>query len=158
MYSDILTRLLTVADAEKLRQEIALLKPALYSTKPGAFEDALHSGTRAWVATAIEEACQKETMDKDTFLTQLEKELEALPTLQMIFAFEPSLATLEKISQWVEAQTQKHMLLDVAYDPRILGGLILIKDGIYKDFSFRKNILSAVTTAVQEKLGINTTL
>jgi F0F1-type ATP synthase delta subunit len=80
---------------------------------------------------------QKKQFD---FLEKLKDWLKKLPILKLEIAFLPSEKTIEKISQWLKKEVGKKIILDVYFNPKIVGGAILEYEGKFANFSLAKEI------------------
>ena len=74
------------------------------------------------------------------FWEELEKELQHLPEIKLEIAFSPNDDYLEKISQWLEKELGRKIILDLAINPKIVGGAIIEYQGNWRDFSLAKEI------------------
>lgn len=74
------------------------------------------------------------------FLERLKDFIKNLPLLKLEVAFLPSQKTIEKISEWIKKEVGKKVILDIYFNPTIVGGAILEYGGKYFDFSLGKEI------------------
>lgn len=74
------------------------------------------------------------------FLKLLRNHLTSLPQINLRIAFFPEEGTISKISQWLEKEIGKKIILDLNVDPRIAGGAIIEYKGKIIDFSLIKEI------------------
>jgi F0F1-type ATP synthase delta subunit len=74
------------------------------------------------------------------FLEKLKNWLKELPVLKLEIAFLPSEKTIEKISQWLKKEIGKKIILDIYFNPKIVGGAILEYEGKFANFSLAKEI------------------
>jgi len=147
MYSELLDQLMTVDDVEKLKNEVEILRSAVFKLgkkNEDAFEQTLKNDVRTWVAEAIRKILADQTVDKQKFLQDLSEELKKLKPVQITLASQPSQALLEKMHDWLNVQVHPGILLDIQYEPAILGGMVIAADGKYHDFSLRKKTLEVL--------------
>ncbi len=149
MYSELLNHLITIDDTTRLREEIVALQPSVYVIKDNAFEQALQTSVRAWVADLIRKDLQQKPGDVEEYLHGLIKAIDALPIIQIVLAFEPSEHAAKKIAEWFGEQNSEKMLLDIQYQPSIIGGVVIIKNGQYHDFSLQKKMKDALEAEVR---------
>ena len=76
------------------------------------------------------------------FLKELEDELKKVQKYGITLAFKYDAAFASTLFDWISQNTTGHYLLDITYDPEIIGGGVFIYDGLYKDFSLRKVLSS----------------
>jgi F0F1-type ATP synthase delta subunit len=74
------------------------------------------------------------------FFEKLKKYLRGLPKIKLEIAFLPSDEFLNKISQWLEEQFNQKIILDLFFNPKIVGGAIIEFEGKYFNFSVSKEI------------------
>ncbi len=80
---------------------------------------------------------QKEQFD---FLEDLKNFLKNLPVLKLEIAFLPLQKTIEKISRWLRKEVEGKIILDIYFNPSIVGGAILEYKGKYLNLSLAKEI------------------
>ena len=73
-------------------------------------------------------------------IDELRTELSACKTVQITLAFEPNDETLTLFSDWIKKNVNPELLIDLQFDKTIVGGILLIADGVYKDYSIRKRL------------------
>jgi|GEM_PF-1227657 len=70
------------------------------------------------------------------FFNQLKKFAQGLPLCKLVLAFSPKPDFLSKISDWVNKEAGKRIILDIYTDENILAGAIIEFEGNYRDLSF----------------------
>jgi F0F1-type ATP synthase delta subunit len=73
-------------------------------------------------------------------LEKLKDWLKKLPVLKLEIAFLPSEKTIEKISYWLKKEVGKKIILDIYFNPKIVGGAILEYEGKFANLSLAKEI------------------
>lgn len=76
-------------------------------------------------------------------IKELIDEVKSFPTVEVQVAVAPTDLVIERINQFVEKKAHTHSILDIQIKPEILGGVILIIDGKYYDFSVSKKLNEA---------------
>ena len=71
---------------------------------------------------------------------KLQEELNECKRIQITLAFQPDNVTIEFLSDWIKKNATADTLIDLHYDRTIIGGLQLVANGIYKDYSLRKTL------------------
>ena len=137
MYSEIIAKVKTKEEAEGLAAEIETLKLSLYEGRGELFEDTLKSSVRAWAAQLVRTEMETQ-VDKERYLAGLIEKLASLKTLKLYLAFEPTQAAIEKFYSFINQKVGEEVLLEILYQPKILGGAIIIFAGEYRDFSLRR--------------------
>ena len=74
------------------------------------------------------------------FLGELRKYLLSLPEIKMKIAFQPDYDFLIRISQLLEKYIGRKIILNIIFDPGIVGGAIIEYQGRYRNFSLAKEI------------------
>ncbi len=137
MYSEILSRVRTKIEVEKLKEEIDLIIDHLFSKDSVAFESFLKSNIRPWVVEILTKEWA-DAGDKIEYLRKLKEKLESLKYLTLILAFEPTELSIDKFFNFVRKNIGEGVVLDIAVDREILGGAKIIWQGQYRDFSLKK--------------------
>jgi len=70
------------------------------------------------------------------FFNQLKKFVLGLTICKLILAFSPKPEFLSKISDWINKETGKRIILDIYTNENILAGAIIEFEGNYRDHSF----------------------
>lgn len=81
--------------------------------------------------------------NKDNFLpklVKLEKELESLIILTLFLPFTLPAEELSSLGELVRKKFHPQLLLDIKYDPSLIGGCALAWKGVYKDYSLKKKL------------------
>ncbi len=152
IFNPILQYIITTSDAELLSAEIDQLLVELYDTNADKFSEAFKSNLSAEIAAALRKVLEnqgisfsnREEMRK--FLLELQKALRALPVLSLTLAFSPSEKFLTKLSSWAKEHMENLVILELSYDPEILGGAVIVSNGHYYDFSLMKKLESIFQT------------
>ncbi len=140
MYSNIAEHLITTNDARLLKEELELLQGTFFKTAKQSFNDVLKNQVRSWVADAIQELSKTKKNDQSKIIADLLDDLNKYQVIELILAFDPSQALLQRIRSWLDGKQLENALLELKYDPSVLGGAIISYQGRYQDFSVRKAI------------------
>jgi hypothetical protein len=135
MYTNILTRIRPVEDAEQLRDEADVLLSRIYEDSGKGLENALRSEVRLWLSEILESEFQKEGCDIEDYLRGLKNELDNISRVEIFLGFEPTLSNIDKFYSSVSDVLGDRFVLDVKYRAEILGGAVLVYKGKYKDCS-----------------------
>lgn len=138
MYSNILSKIRTTSDLEKLREEVELLLSSLYEEKGGGFESALKGKVRAWVANGVRDDLSGAEVEKEEYLKGLLVELGNFKVLKLDLAYEPSLESIERIYAHVVNNFGEKVLLDLNCVHDLVGGARIIFEGKYFNFTLKK--------------------
>ncbi|MBU0569154.1 hypothetical protein KKB40_00040 [Patescibacteria group bacterium] len=151
MYSEILSKIKTAEDAEKMIEEIDILLNSMYFVKDDTFDKQdprkvaeqsfdliLKSKIRAWTAQILINEFSKEGVNKTVFLQELKNKLESYKIFKLDIAFEPTRDFIEKIYDFVSKNISDEILLEINYVPGLIGGAVMVFNGKYRDFSLKK--------------------
>lgn len=73
-------------------------------------------------------------------MENLEQQINELHPLVLYLSFEPDQNTIKAIGLWVRQNLSQKPILEIKYDPFLIGGCSLVRDGIYKDYSVKARI------------------
>ncbi len=136
MYSDILLKLRTKEEVQKINEEIDLLINSFYSDNPSETEFLLRSKIRLWFAEILREKF-KSLDDKKKFLEGLKEEIKKIKILTLVVAFEPTETSIDKFIGFVRRNIGEKIVLEILIDKEILAGAKIIWQGEYRDFSLK---------------------
>lgn len=131
MYEEILSRLKTKEEVERLREELDQIQTRAYKVNSSG------KGELAY-GSAIKTALEKSGLGPREFFLGLQKEMGNLRQLRLVLSNEPEEGSLEKIIQWVRQNVGEGVVIDVDADEEILGGAVVEFEGKYMDGSVRK--------------------
>jgi hypothetical protein len=138
MYQELLTQLRTKQEVLRLLEEVEMLLESLYEDSGRGFDRTLASQVRAWVSDAISDEINKNEVDKKSYLMKLKKKLSSLKEVKLALAFEPSSASIDKFSSFIKKNVGEEVVMDLSYEPKLIGGTTLSYDGEYRDFSINR--------------------
>ncbi|MBI2600943.1 F0F1 ATP synthase subunit delta [Candidatus Daviesbacteria bacterium] len=76
-----------------------------------------------------------------SLLDEMESETSKQEPLTIFLAFELPNEEISKLGSWIRVNFgQKYLMLDIKYDPSLIGGCALTWKGIYHDYSVKKKI------------------
>ncbi len=73
-------------------------------------------------------------------LANLEQQISKLLPLILYLSFEPDKNTIASISSWLRQNLSQQSILEIKFDPDLIGGCAIVKNGVYKDYSLRARI------------------
>lgn len=138
MYFEILSQVRTKQDVLRLIEEVEILLESLYEDQGRGFDRTIASKVRARVSDAISDEINKSKADKKSYLLGLEKKLKGLKEVRLTLAFEPSSASIDKFNDFIKKNVGEEVVLDLSFDPKLIGGAIVTYDGEYRDFSINR--------------------
>lgn len=132
----------TKDDIAVLNSEINLILSALF-TSHKKIEKVLTKEIRLTTYAAL----KKDFLDKEVspskikeLLNELSERLKKLKVLELTLAFEPTQEEIFNIYNWVKENLGDDVILDIKLDKSILGGAIIVFEGLYKDYTVKKQL------------------
>lgn len=138
MNDQIFSKIKTKESLDLFKEEIELLLKSLYKSERQNFNSVLSNKVRAFVVEFIRNKTASGDFNLEGYLRELIDRAQELPTITLFLAFEPSENTLDHFYSFISSACRQPVLLEVNYDPTIIGGVVIIYKGEYRDFSFRK--------------------
>jgi hypothetical protein len=145
-YDHIDEQVRSVDDLQYLASHIDLLLVSLFQSAPEAFSETLTAKLPPDLAHLFEETLsdqgvpltERETLQH--FFHGLKDHLAHLPVLQLTVAYHPTGEQIEALSDWTRKATGNPVVLQLHYDPSVLGGAIIAYGGQYADLSVKKRL------------------
>lgn len=75
-----------------------------------------------------------------SFIVELKTYIEKMPIMVMYLAFDAPEKSLKSISQWFVNTLKKRYLLDIVIRREIIGGTVLVINGVFRDYSVKQKI------------------
>jgi hypothetical protein len=138
MFDQILSKIQTTEDQEEVVNEIEILLKSLYQDKGLGFESVLSTSVRAWLASLLRQEFSKEDIDKEAFLINLKNIITDIPKVHLTLAFEPSQDALNRIVGVIRSSIGGNVIVSLRRDPYLIGGVEIIFEGEYRDFTFKR--------------------
>ena len=138
MFDNLISKIRTVEEKEKLVEEIKLLNESIYIDKGFGFNSVLKNKIRSWVSDFFFEEFAKENIDKEVYLKELLRIINSLKEVGLRLAFEPSSNAVDRFLGYLRNATGENIILNLSIDPQIIGGVQIIFNGEFRDFSFKK--------------------
>lgn len=140
----ILDDVYTKKQADKLVQNIDSLIASLYSK--GRNLQKIQAVFSLEFSERIIEMMRKEKIsinDNDAcqkFFESLREKILNIDTIELTVAFDLALAQVQKIAHWINNNSERKLFLDIKVNPKIIGGLQIGLNGMYKDKSLKTKI------------------
>ena|SRR3990172_410753 len=127
--------LVTARESENILEESDTLLRSLYKVEDGNFDNEYPRTTS--IKPLFEElhvdVSNKQQVEKA--LNDIRDTLKDSQKIQLTVAFVPNEKFLDKLKIWTEQNVGTNVILDIRIDSGILGGVKLVFNGLYKDFS-----------------------
>jgi hypothetical protein len=144
---DLLESVQTKADKLLLMSEIEVLMPTLYKVNGQTFEKTLRESIRPEISRIILDTLQRYAIPLNDQQGRIKYFLETVKTallethsITITIAFKPDPASIGMIAEWAKKSLTFPVVIDVVYDPTIMGGAIISYGGSYKNLSVLKDL------------------
>ena len=134
--SQLLQSIKTIEDRNRLYSGIELVSEAIY--KEGELLKVLDSQISKNLREYIGDGTSQEVVSEK--LSDLKNSLADLAVVKLTLAFEPSESTIDKIITFVRQTLSEKIILEVRFEPKILGGVILEFRGLYRDYTLKSRL------------------
>lgn len=134
----------TKDEAIQLQIEIANLIEALFSNKP--FEELVDEQIQYGKKEKLTSLLWKYNIDiknilqTQHFLQEVKDIIATLPIVTVTIAFSPKKQQITTFSTLLYMHIKKPVLLDIFVDKLLIGGVIIAYNGIYKDYSVKRQV------------------
>ena len=146
----------TKQEKENLRDQISVLKAALFRSDPHEFEKILATRLPGTMASTMREILSQSALKDNPdaqrkFFQNVTEVIDKLPFLKLNIAFVPSEEMIQRLHEWVQKNMGAGVILDMAYDALILGGAQIIFQGKYKEVTLSQMITNVL---IKEKTNV----
>ncbi|MEK7526183.1 MAG: F0F1 ATP synthase subunit delta [Patescibacteria group bacterium] len=138
-FSNIVSQIQSRDDQNLLLDELSALKNSLFQIKQNTFDQVLTTKVRQKISAELEKILTASS-DRAGLLDQLTKQVQDLKTLDLTLSFEPTVETRQKIFTWVKTNMGEGVVINLKFDPTIIGGAQIAFNGKYVDLSLKKII------------------
>jgi len=122
------------------------LLQALFKTGSSSFTALLDTPDLTWSYKKIKELLKQSSISLqdlsacEHFLEDLKQDLSKLIPFTITLAVEPPQPFILQLSDWFKSNISSDLVLDIRVDATILGGLVLMGQGIYSDLSLVRKV------------------
>lgn len=154
MYTKVLTKAKTIDQREKLKEEISMLMNSLYVKQPNSFENTLTGRVREEIAILVREELKESGLEKRDYLNGLLRMLSEMGIIKLTLGFEPTMVSIDKFWGKIVDALGRYVILDIDYQPKLLGGAFISYGGEYKDYSLRKLLDDEISKGARAILSV----
>ena len=144
--SKVISQISTEEERDSLYKEISLLSDSFFKT--GEFKKVLDSQVSKELRDFIGNNDSRETVT-DALVT-LKARLDTLSVIKLTLAVDPTQEIIKKIASFIKSGLNKNALLKITVDPKILGGMILESNGLYRDYTLHTKLLDVFKNRREE--------
>jgi F0F1-type ATP synthase delta subunit len=92
-------------------------------------------------AKAISEDMESMQQSPKIFIDGLVSFLKNVRKVEMTLAFHPTRSQVTRVVSWIRSQLKlEAVVIEIKYDPKLIGGAILIWNGEYRDLTLKKKL------------------
>lgn len=132
-----ISRILTSSDSARLVEELNLLLVCAYDTDDVKAAQVLDRDMRPWVADLLKPLWGSALggEEREGQVKALIAEITSLPKAEVTLAVEPSGGLINVLVHQLRHMTGKPLLVDLKYEPRMIGGMKLALEGKYFEWT-----------------------
>jgi hypothetical protein len=137
---ELVEKLITVPQRDYFVDSIDVLISSLYSSHQTIFELTSLSISLPYSDLLVRMYHEQNLLENDkdgckAILNTIKKTVTSIETIELRVAFNMTEADVKDIKNWFFYQLKRQMLLNIIVDPSLIGGLVIYRNGIYKDYS-----------------------
>lgn len=137
---ELVSNLVTVTQRDYFLDSIEVLEKSLFATHQTIFELTSLALSLPWSDIVLRMYHEQNLIDQDkdacrAILESIKTAVKHMETVEIRVAYNITDADVRDIRNWFFFQLKKNMLLNIIVDPSIIGGIIIYRNGIYKDYS-----------------------
>jgi hypothetical protein len=146
LFDQIIIKLRTTSDVSEIIHCLEKFSSNSFSPTGAAADDQIFRKLSKDVADLLTTAFIKTYPNPETQIiikrqiNDLLDEFRKCKSIRLTIAFQPNEETITFFSDWVKKNVKPDMLIDLQFDKSIVGGVQLIANGVYKDYSVRKKL------------------
>lgn len=146
LYDQIIVKLRITSEATLLIHYLESLSDNIYVSKDNLYKQQILKKLPQEIATFLNnefEILSPTPQDQIRIKREINDLLDKLrryKSVKLTIAFQPDEETITLFSDWFKKNIGNDVLIDLQFDKSIVGGAQLIVNGIYKDFTVRKNL------------------
>lgn len=146
----------TVLQAQEFAEVLSDIETMLFNTKQSLEEklDSILSHRQKTVFVKLSKKYNLSLTEPEqvkALCKTVHNALSRMPTLTLTLAFDPNVSQIENIGDWLLVNCQTAYLLDIAVDPHIVGGAIVVANGRYRDYSLAKKLEESQSSKVKDQ-------
>ena len=145
VFEDFAKKIVTKEDLIFFLEEINLVKGLIFKNINIPLSKRVKENIREDFRKELEELEKKKIISKNPkenqiFFENFKKYLQNLPQVKIEMAFQPKKKFVNKIFLWLEKEINQKVVLDLIFNPEIVGGAIIEYQGKQINFSLAKKI------------------
>lgn len=156
IYFDLVNSLRTVEESNNIIALIEELKGSTFQIKKNGFKSLLNNSTLTRAGALLKELLVKhkvnlsDQIEIEKFLEAIRDSLKKLRSINLTLSFIPNDKMLDRLSAWIKTNISDGIMLDIQYEPSIIGGIKISYYGMYKDYTLDKTINQMLQTQKEQ--------
>lgn len=135
----------TRQEADLLKEDLEKLSSALFNTKTNPANEIdlyIPFDKKEKILSLLQtNGIGFQDLDKtQKFLSLIQESLSSIPVISLQIAFEPKKELIGSIQEWFFLKLKREVLLDINIKKELLGGTVIINNGVFRDYSLKKKI------------------
>lgn len=132
--------LITVTQRDYLLDSIEVLQNSLFTTHQTIYELTSIALSLPWSDLVVRMYHEQNLLESDkdgcrAILTTITKTVKAMEVLEIRVAYNITDADVRDIKNWLFYQLKRQILLNIIVDSSLVGGIVLYRNGTFKDYS-----------------------
>lgn len=150
-----LSSIKTLEERKRLYSEISLVLDVLFRQQAD-LEKILDTKVSPQLRTYILSLLQGKPLDEALrekiakTLAEIKNKAEGLQAITLTLAFEAQQSTIDKISSFARQTLGENIIIEINVEPNILGGAIIVFNGLYHDYSLKTKLEEVFKTKREE--------
>jgi len=147
----------TQEERKRLYSEISLVQDALFRQQD--FKKILDTKVSPQLGNYISGFLQDRPLNAHAIekiadrLAEIKKKLDGLKIVSLTLAIEPKKSTIDKIIFFVREHIEKDIIIEINVEPNIIGGAIIVFNGLYRDYSLKTKLDEVFRTKREQILN-----
>lgn len=154
-----LSSIKTLEERKRLYSEISLILEVLFRQQAD-LEKILDTKVSPQLRTYILDLLQGKPLDEALreriakTLAEIKKKAEGLQAITLTLAFEAQQSTIDRISSFARQTLGENIIIEINVEPGIIGGAIIVFNGLYRDYSLKTKLEEVFRTRREEIFSI----
>jgi hypothetical protein len=136
----------TTWERRKLINELRDIEKRLYSSEMVDIKEIIKDVSRESTYDIVLRVVGSDPAKYQNRIAAMTQALMNIPELELVLAFEPALGLIQRIFNKVTQAVKQPLILDIHYEPFLIGGAALTYAGRYGDYSVRQKIEKLIQT------------
>jgi F0F1-type ATP synthase delta subunit len=162
LFDQLISQLRLTSEVEEVLNCLEEFASTFFSAKTTEEQKLIFSALPQQIAEILLTAFTKQPITPENQIAvkreidELSDKLRTCKSIQLTIAFKADDAAITLFSDWIKENVKSDLLIDLKFDKSIVGGVLLISGGKFKDYSVRKNLSNRFQIQRDEILSLLT--